>query len=73
MREGFEARILELTQLSKESQDKASYERNLREEIERTSQSPHASLKKTSEESRDLKYHNQRLKVSSETLRNESR
>lgn len=71
MGEGFEARTQELTKFLNVSQEQTSYKGRLREEIERSSQNPHATLKKALEEFRNIKAYNQSLTKSSGTLRNE--
>lgn len=71
MREGFKARILELTRLLKESQEHTSYEMHPPEEIEQASQNPHAILKKALEELTNVKGYNQCLKEVRETLKKE--
>lgn len=71
MREGFKARILELTRLLKESQEHTSYEMHPREEINKASRNPHAIRKKALEELTNVKAYNQCLKKVGETLKKE--
>ncbi|WJX56927.1 hypothetical protein P8452_42538 [Trifolium repens] len=73
MREGFEARILDLTALLKESQTFASNERQLREEANRKLQNLSANREKLFIDLRDLKEHEGQQRQDNEALEDRAR
>jgi chromosome segregation ATPase len=73
MREGFEARILDLTALLQESQTFASNERQLREEANRKLQNLSANREKLFIDLRDLKEHEGQQRQDNEALEDRAR